>query len=101
MRKNCLLTRNVQAFDNSEFKFARSMLEKKEVRAWHTEPDIPDDEVVKYFEEDKKSAWRRLKKNEKARKTREQEKLKEQEKIVAEKEKRLRDDDQSNFEFTR
>lgn len=94
VRQDCLMARNTLAFDAAEFGFGKSLLEKKAERAWTEPSDIPDAEVVKYFEEDKKAAWRRLKKEEKTKKTREVEKLKEQERIVAEKEKKLRDEDQ-------
>lgn len=99
IRKDCLLARNTQAFDSAEFKFARSLLEKKEARDWKDEVEIPDSEVVKYFEEDKKATWIRIKKDEKIKKTRDLEKLKEQERIVAEKEKKMRDDDQSKLDL--
>ena len=95
IRHDCLIARSTQAFDATEFKFARSLLEKKEARDWKDEVEIPDSEVVKFFEEDKKAAWLKVKKEEKIKKTREYEKLKEQERIVAEKEKKMRDEDQS------
>lgn len=95
IRKDCLLTRNVQAFDSAEFKFGMSLLEKKGGVDWKDLEEIPDFEVVKFFEEDKKSTWRKVKKEEKIKKAKEQEKLKEQERIVAEKEKKMRDDDSS------
>lgn len=70
------------------------MLEKKGERSWKDPVEIPDSEIVKYFEDEKKAAWRKVKKDEKQRKAREAEKLKkEQDLIVAKKEKKMRDDE--------
>lgn len=84
-------------FDKTEFNFARSLLENKGTQDWKIEQEIPDSEVIKFFEEEKKRAVRKLKKQQKIQRTKELEKHKEQERIVAEKAKKFFEEENSKI----
>lgn len=101
MRRKCLIAQNKLSFDKSEFKFARSMLENKAVLSWNVDQEIPDSEVVKYFEDQKKTVVRKIKKQENEQKHREIEKHKEQERIIAEKTKKFFAEENSKFRLRR
>lgn len=87
------MTQNKLAFDKVEFKFAKDTLQCKNLQIVDNEVEIPEQEVIKYFEEDKKATLLKIKREEKARKVREAEKNKEQDRIFAEKEKKFIDDE--------
>jgi hypothetical protein len=102
MRKKCLKAQNKLAYDKPEFEFARSMLENKNGQFWKPDQDIPDSEIVKFFEDQKNMTLRKIKKQEKEQKTREFDKHKEQERIIQEKTKKFfAEENSKKFDLSR
>lgn len=89
LRKKCLLAHNKIQFDKDEVTFSKGLLEAKHKNNFSPDQPIPDEQISKYFENEKKITLRRLKIEEEKRKENEKQKRMETQKQLEAKNKLL------------